>query len=133
MALINWSPLFDSGDPTIDEQHRSLVTTINRLDSAHSWGTGRHAMTFVLDELDNYTRVHFGTEERFFAEVGYPEAEAHKALHRYFAERVVELRQGFEAGDREAVAKLLGVLGDWFVRHVADEDLKYRPWLGKRK
>ena len=133
MPVINWSPLFESGDQTIDDQHRSLVDTINRLDSAHAWGTGEHAMGFVLDELDKYALLHFATEERFIDEVGYPEAETHKAMHRFFVDRLAELRGEFEAGNRDAVVKLLGVLGDWFVRHVADEDLKYRPWLGKRK
>ncbi len=133
MSVIHWNPIFESGDQTIDDQHRSLVDTINRLDSAHAWGTGEHAMAFVLGELDKYALLHFRTEELFFDEVGYPGAEAHKAMHRYFIDKMAELRRDFEAGNKDAVASLLGVLGDWFVRHVADEDVKYRPWLGKRR
>ena len=132
MSLISWSPLFESGDPTIDEQHRSLVTAINRLNTAQTWGTGRHAMAFVLDELDTYARVHFATEERFFDEVGFPRAEAHKASHSYFAERLAELRKQFEGGDEESISRLLALLGDWLVRHVADEDILYRPYLSRR-
>lgn len=132
MAVISWDPLLDCGDATIDEQHKALVTTINRLDAAHAWGTGKEVMAFVLDELEIYATVHFETEERLFAARGYPEAEAHKAAHRRFAEQILEIRREFEAGDEEAVGRLLETLGSWLVRHVADEDMKYRPWLPKR-
>ncbi len=132
MAVISWDPLFESGDATIDEQHRSLVTTINRLDAAQTWGTGAQAMDFVLEELERYAAVHFHTEESFFAEVDYPLAEEHRAEHRYFEQRLSELRRQHEAGDRSAVTALLGVLGSWFVHHVSDVDVKYRPYLAKR-
>ncbi|HUX40345.1 MAG TPA: hemerythrin family protein [Rectinemataceae bacterium] len=132
MSVISWSPLFESGDPTIDAQHKSLVETINRLNTAQTWGTGRHAMAFVLDELDSYAKVHFGTEERFFDEVAFPKAEEHRASHHFFAEQIIELRKQFEGGDEASVSRLLELLGDWLVRHVANEDVLYRPYLAKR-
>jgi len=133
MGAITWNPLFESGDSTIDEQHKSLVRTINRLEAAHSWGTGLKAMGFVLNELETYTRSHFSTEERLFVKIGFPEADAeeHIAEHRQFIETVASLRREFEKGDEAAVTRLLGVLGDWFVHHVANVDLKYRPYLSK--
>lgn len=130
--MITWNPVFECGDPEIDEQHRGLVTTINRLDAAHAWGTGGHAMAFVLDELEKYAKTHFATEERFFEATGFPLAREHISEHRYFEERVAELRSNFEHGDQAAAANLLEMLGNWFVRHVANEDVKYRPFLPKR-
>ncbi|HUX37689.1 MAG TPA: bacteriohemerythrin [Rectinemataceae bacterium] len=132
MSAIQWDPLFECGDQAIDEQHRSLVDTINRLEAALSQGRGREVMGSVLDELENYVREHFGTEEDFFAEVGYPGAAEHIAKHRAFSSTIAELRRGFEGGDEASVVDLLAVLGDWFVRHVSDEDIKYRPYLSKR-
>ncbi len=132
MSAIQWDPLFECGDSAIDAQHRSLVDSINRLEAALSHGRKVEAMESVLDELENYVQEHFGTEEEFFAEVAYPGAEEHIAKHRLFSATVSELRRDFEGGDEASAVNLLSVLGDWFVRHVSDEDIKYRPYLRKR-
>ncbi len=65
----------------IDRQHKKLKTTINDLNEAATTGRGKVVISRILDELIIYTATHFRTEEKYFAQFGYPDGEVHMDEH----------------------------------------------------
>ena len=66
MALMQWSPTFETKIKKIDEQHQVLVTILNSLHDAMLRGDSNNEMGKLLEKLVSYTVTHFKTEEEFF-------------------------------------------------------------------
>jgi hemerythrin-like metal-binding protein len=83
----------------------------------------------VLQELIEYTGYHFGTEEKFFDQHGYPETDAHKTIHKKLVDKVLAFKRKFDAGEEFLSQELLNFLKDWLVNHIGFTDRKYAPFL----
>jgi hemerythrin-like metal-binding protein len=92
MALIDWSDNFSVGVQLMDDHHKKLFDIFNRLHAAMKAGQGDTVLDGIMKELIDYTRYHFGEEEKMLERVGYTQMEMHKGLHRKF---VAEL-EGYE-------------------------------------
>lgn len=68
MALIEWTPALEVGLEEMDRQHRQLVKILNELHQAMQAGGRQRDLMRVMDELLQYTKYHFSTEERLMAE-----------------------------------------------------------------
>ncbi len=120
-----WTEAMSVGIPVIDHQHRRLFNMIGRLASAVGAGEPDEVMIDILDELGHYAITHFGTEERYFADYEYPDAEAHLTEHQAFIDEIERVRLDFEMGSWESSLKLLSYLGNWFTDHIMSTDMQY--------
>jgi hemerythrin-like metal-binding protein len=127
-VFMPWTQDLELGIPTIDEQHKKLVAMINSLHRAVEKNDAAGAKR-VLQELVEYTGYHFGTEEKFFDQHGYPETEAHKTIHKKLVEKALAFTKKFDAGDEFLAQELLIFLKDWLVSHICVTDRKYVPFL----
>ena len=130
--LLIWSHAYSVGHEVVDGQHKKLVGLINTL---HNIGDGPNAATeveAVLDELIRYTVYHFGTEERLFAEHGYPRAADHAAIHKHLIGDVSAQVKLLQGGDRAMREKLLVFLVDWLKDHILGEDTLFRKFLASQ-
>lgn len=57
--FFKWSPDYSIGIKAIDDQHRVLVNTLNRLWGAVFKHEGDKVIVGVFDALMSYTRIHF--------------------------------------------------------------------------
>ena len=125
MALINWDDSFSVKVVEIDDQHKKLVQFINDLNDAMKQGKGKEIIGKVLDELINYTAVHFKTEEKYFDQFNYPETITHKLEHSNLVKKVVEFRTEFQNGRQSMTIDVLNFLVSWLKNHILVEDMKY--------
>jgi len=123
-----WTKDLELGIPTIDEQHKKLVAMINSLHRAVEKNDAAGAKR-VLQELIEYTGYHFGTEEKFFDQYGYPETDAHKTIHKKLVDKVLAFKRKFDAGEEFLSQELLNFLKDWLINHIGFTDRKYAPFL----
>ncbi len=125
MLYIVWAEKNHLGIPIIDEQHRGVVSTINSLHYFTWHGEGVKAIKPTLGMLEQYTFVHFETEEELMRKAGYPYFKDHELLHKKLMARTVEIaRQSVSWKDSEIV---LSFLKEWWLRHINIEDRKYAP------
>ncbi|MDR2015384.1 MAG: bacteriohemerythrin [Azoarcus sp.] len=124
-ARLQWSEEFSVGIPEIDEQHKTLFNLVNMLHIAILDHKGTAACAEVLDELVDYTRVHFGLEQSLMHIGKYPEYEAHCALHHELVEEVVALQNKIHSGKAAISFELLHFLRTWLTKHILGEDKKY--------
>lgn len=130
VALINWLPTYSVNLPPIDEQHRRLFDLINQLHDEIVVKKSRHEeIGAVLEELVQYTKIHFELEERFLESMQYPEFAQHKAKHEALTKRVMKLQQDFTAGKTTVAAELMNLMHFWLRDHILKADRQYGAFL----
>lgn len=122
--LFPWNTQFETGIEQIDEQHRRLVAILNRLAWHLSAEEDELRASDVLDELLDYTRYHFRSEEgiwkQYFAGSSI-EANHHKA-HEHFFEQVRYYQERREAGNENTLAEMFDFLTRWLAFHILESD-----------
>ncbi|MGB4438055.1 MAG: hemerythrin family protein [Sedimentibacter sp.] len=122
----SWDKSLETGNSTIDTQHKSLVKAINDLLEACSLGKGRNEVLKTLDFLQNYVIKHFADEEKLQIKSMYPDYKAHKQKHEDFKKVVNEIVEEFNNSGAtiQLVAKVNTSIGGWLINHIKSEDKK---------
>lgn len=129
MGTITWNDSFSVKVLAIDQQHKKLVDMINELTDAMRSGKGRDILNKIISGLILYTGTHFKTEEKYFDQFDYPEAEIHKKEHEAFVLKVLEFKKGFEKGDLNLTVEIMDFLSDWLQNHIKGSDKKYSQFF----
>jgi hemerythrin-like metal-binding protein len=131
MAL-TWDPSFETGDHSIDMQHRELLRIVDELDSAEAETRATHeAILGVLTHIMDFALSHFLMEEKLMASVGYPQpdidemTQQHSEFTSYARLRVLE----FRSGALTSVGPLHGFLVGWLTVHEFGLDRKLADYL----
>ena len=129
-TIAQWRPEYETGYTLIDDQHRSLFHAINALHSAILVGRGDELLERTLKILESYTTIHFETEERFMAELQYPNYADHLAKHRALRQKVEAfIAEETQAPDRRLALRVSRFLTDWLIHHIKDEDQRMIDFL----
>ena len=128
-TLIEWSSELSIGIEEIDSQHKVLVDLLNQLHAAILHHHGSQETLHVLDELVDYTRIHFAVEESLLRILDYPDYESHKAKHEKLIEQVQQFRQRLTEQGRASTFELLHFLKQWLTVHILESDREYTTHL----
>jgi diguanylate cyclase (GGDEF)-like protein/hemerythrin-like metal-binding protein/PAS domain S-box-containing protein len=123
--IFPWSDNFATGIEVIDEQHRKLVTLLNKLAGHMAYGSEWLTLHAVFDELADYAHYHFQTEEGVWNKyLGDDQStRSHQQIHRDFVEQVARIRATIgTGGDDEAIEKTVNFLTHWLAFHILEED-----------
>lgn len=123
-------PVFDdsfkTGIPLIDEEHKTLFDIIGKVyitiqtELVHD---KYDAILNILDELKEYTRVHFADEENYMREIGYEGLAQQQILHQNFIDKLMELDLNDVDDNQEAyLYDFLEFLQNWLVNHILKVD-----------
>ena len=85
----------------------------------------------ILNELVDYTRVHFTFEEEQQRNANYPDLGSHIELHEKLVDQVVEYQKKFHSGDKMLSMEILDLLKNWLINHILGNDKKYVPYMLK--
>ena len=124
MAIVLWSPRYETGIPEIDHQHRQLFQAFNDLGNAFYQGTAKAETARILDFLLSYTVVHFETEEIWMRAHGYPSIDLHVADHAELTDKVRDLKRRLEAGEHPTI-EVAVFLADWLKHHIDTRDMDF--------
>ena len=122
--LVTWQNSYALGLEEIDEQHKMLFDIMNRIWEGIVRNADATTIGSALEDLERYTVLHFTEEETFMRSIGYPQIDAHVALHRRFVQKLTDAKAKPEQGDRTSL-ELLHFLRDWLVNHILVEDKRY--------
>jgi hemerythrin len=127
--MFEWNDVYCVNLPTVDSQHKRLFRLAADFHRAILAGTVKATLFQLLENLVQYTQVHFAYEERLMEQAGYPEFAAHKAQHEELARRVREFQKDFEEGRIATGITLLQFLKEWLQNHIKDSDRKFAPYV----
>lgn len=131
MALIEWNDTLSVQVAEIDQQHKKLIDMINQLNDAMMVGKGKDALSGILSDLIRYTRTHFSTEEKYFNEFAYPDAEQHITEHMTFTQKVGEFKQKLDSSALGLSIEVMNYLSDWLKHHILSIDKKYSAYFNQ--
>ena len=124
---IQWDKKYQLNISVIDAQHKQIISCLNELELAMKEGVRSRNIDEILVRTEHYTTRHFGLEEKYMRETGYPELEKQLAAHKYFIDRMGKIAEEYrEKGLSPAVVSgLKHELTDWIKNHVIGLDLAF--------
>jgi hemerythrin len=119
---------FESGVASLDQEHAYLTLLASRLESEESGFWHRERCRGVLAELQQFTRLHFLTEEQLMEACAYPDSKAHIAEHERMAFWVDAFAAQAKTGTL-ALPMLRGFVRGWIAAHMATRDRQLAAYL----
>lgn len=129
--IVEWSDDLSVSVRTIDEHHMKLLDLINALYGAMRQRKTANVIGDLTQDLLEYTKYHFGYEEKIFDKHGYEETAQHKKLHRIFIQKIADFKDDIDAGKLTASTDLIRFLKDWLIKHIMVVDTKYTDFMHK--
>ncbi|WOC32134.1 MULTISPECIES: bacteriohemerythrin [Caproicibacterium] len=124
--MYQWTKDLETGNATIDSEHKELIQAVNTLLEACAKGKGRAEIQDTLRFLKDYVSRHFSHEEKLQLESQYPDYANHKRYHEGFKKTVQEIATEYEQGGATIplVAKVNQSIAGWLLNHIKREDVK---------
>jgi hemerythrin len=82
--------------------------------------------------MTRYAQGHFKTEESLLEAYDYPGLQEQKQQHRAYRKKTVGLSMDTTLGVDTVPETLLSYLYDWWIHHILDEDMKYKPFFAAK-
>lgn len=132
--MTNIDPKYSIGIPEMDAQHARWIELIEQFRAAAAGHllepVGLGAAQRALEQLIDYTKTHFASEEVFIAARGYPEVEAHRAQHRELVAEVERLRDEIRQHKTHSTPLKLNLFVTiWLMEHIMSDDAKYAQYI----
>jgi methyl-accepting chemotaxis protein len=132
MTLMDWNDSFSVDIEEIDNQHKCLIDLINRVYKGMMMQEGKEVLGKALGDLVDYTKTHFGYEERMFKQHDYPDMQSHVAKHEKLVGQVMDFYNKFQSGEVEVDNELLKFLKTWLVSHIMGTDKEYSSFFNSK-
>jgi methyl-accepting chemotaxis protein len=132
MTLMDWNDSFSVNIQEIDNQHKCLIDLINQVYKGMMMNEGKEVLGKALGDLVDYTKTHFGYEERMFKQHEYPDTQSHIAKHEKLVGQVMDFYNKFQSGEVEVDNELLKFLKDWLVSHIMGTDREYSDFFNSK-
>jgi len=117
------------GLPAVDDDHRVLVSTINRI-GAEIEEASYELCVELFDDFEEAAIAHFRREEEILERLGYPELERHRSYHADLVRRVRELKSlGYEKVSKDALFHRFVDMADFVVDDIFRGDLEFKDFL----
>lgn len=129
MEFIEWDEHLSVGVKVFDDEHKQLVSFVNKLNAALQAGSAKKTIGEILQSLVNYTKIHFKHEEEYMALYNYHEYETHKNEHESLTEQVMDFYMRYQEGKAVFSLELINFLKDWLIHHIMGSDMKYKDFF----
>ncbi len=132
MPLMEWNEKLSVNISAIDAQHKKWIGILNELHDAMKSGKGKEKIGKVLDDLVEYTKVHFAAEEKLMQGNGYPLFAGHKKQHEDMVKEVELLKSKYISGASGLTIEVMQFLRNWLSEHIIGTDKNYGPYLNEK-
>ncbi len=125
MEKVRWDKSLSVNVLRFDEEHKSIILTINKLNAAIQKDDEREKVSDALNEMTSYALSHFKAEEDYMIGFEYPEYELHSKEHREFTRITVSFCIRVMNRNDNIAYDLLAYLKHWLANHIQGTDKKY--------
>ena len=121
----------DTGFAEIDGEHRVQIGLLTAFRDAVVGARERNQVEEILDQLVDYSKVHFMSEQLLMRLYEYPDYEKHVSEHDWMLEQIEDMQKGFRDGDRSITEATANTLIDGLVGHIKRTDRVLGTYLGE--
>jgi hemerythrin len=128
-----WNPSFSVGHEMLDSQHQWLLGLCNDLTDCMA-SSKDHPLESdsrfheILNQMLQYAKQHFATEEAILRQCGYPSLDIHKIEHDEYLERVTYIMTQAAEGRLDKTGALM-FLAKWWTDHILVSDMQYSSYM----
>lgn len=127
--LFEWKEEHSVKIITFDDHHRKLFKMLNDLHDAMTDRKGGEITGNILKSLIDYTKYHFGEEERLMTKYNFDGFKDHKKEHDDFVVKISDMQARFAKNDASVTIELRKFLKDWWIKHIQSTDKKYTEFF----
>jgi hemerythrin len=113
------------GDTEMDGEHKVQIDLIRAVEQGLVAGKSRIELLSLLEQLVEYTNVHFMSEQLLMRLYAYPEISAHEAIHDKLMEQARRVITDFSCDEISSVAAELLLLKQWLLDHIRTDDYAF--------
>jgi hemerythrin-like metal-binding protein len=124
-ARLQWSKNYECGHATIDQQHRDLFASLNRLLQLGEDETDQMKIQKEIIKLLNGTVKHFQYEEQILFQTAHSEAKHHAEAHRQLLQRASQLINQYEDERVNLAALLHFMIYELTAQHIMIDDKRF--------
>jgi len=125
MDFFKWKDTYSVQNTLIDNQHKEIIRILNCLNNAFIEKKTDSVVEVVINDLIEYTKIHFKTEEDIFKEIDYKFNEEHIEEHNLFITQVAEFKARFKRNNSALTIQIMNFLRKWLISHILDSDQNY--------
>jgi hemerythrin len=129
--MIEWSNKYSVGVSVMDEEHKGLIDTINKVIAARQRNYSQEEVEEILSELVKYAKEHFKNEEAYMSKFEYPDYLLHYNEHLNFSLHMIIYNNQVINGEYKIMDEVYNYLQEWLVHHIQKTDKKYTKCFNK--
>ena len=122
-----------TGVKGIDNQHKELFNSVNKLYEACLQQKGKVEIIKTMTYLEDYIITHFDAEESLMIDTGYSNYTEHRAAHIGFIDTYKQLAKRYkdDGANSQFVLEINKFLKNWLLSHLNNDDKKLAKYLIK--
>jgi hemerythrin len=119
---------YKTGIEFVDDEHKKLFEIIketNDVIHAELLYDKYDEIIHIIEQLKEYTLIHFADEEKYMESIGYEGLELQRIAHNAFVERLNEIDlNDMDDNQKEYLDGLINFLLEWLINHIKKMDKK---------
>ena len=123
---------FHIGTEAMQAEHRSQFGMVDTLCDALRQGRDQSEIDDILEQVIDYTHVHFMAEQLLMRLHEYPQSEVHCREHASVLEQLQALRRDVQAGTLTNALDVIKKIREGLRAHIGKSDLALSNFLGDR-
>jgi diguanylate cyclase (GGDEF)-like protein/hemerythrin-like metal-binding protein/PAS domain S-box-containing protein len=124
-----WRPSDESGNATIDEEHKALYSAANNLLSAITRGNPRTECITLLDSILEQIDSHFSNENAILQQADYPFIGNHRDIHSNLLMQAKQTIDKYRNNELKLHEVFDFIVFEIIFQHMFTEDTKFFPYL----
>ena len=129
---IIWKSEYNIHNFKIDKEHQKLFTIAREamnISKLKDDDKVKIKLKDVISKLFDYVGTHFANEQKYMAQIDYPELSSHKVLHKNMLNMLTTLISELNNLELQDIEKsLIDFIEEYFIRHIVLEDKKIQLW-----
>jgi hemerythrin len=121
-----------TGQDGMDAEHKVQIGLILALEQALASGKGHADLLAILEQLVDYTNIHFMSEQMLMRLYAYPDIAQHEAAHDQLIDQARRVMEDFSSGELTMVSAGLLTLKQWLIDHIRSEDHAFHLHLSSQ-
>lgn len=133
MPILSWSDSYSVGVEEIDEEHKELISLINKAEAAVNMRGDDKTIAKVASDMAFYALTHFSNEEVLMLSNDYPDFEEHREQHKEFSDKAKLLEKSLAGGADDFKSQdVFQYLSQWLIDHIMVSDKKLGAYLNEQ-
>ncbi|CAA7627388.1 bacteriohemerythrin [Magnetospirillum sp. SS-4] len=118
-----------AGQNGMDKEHKIQIGLLVALEQALATGKSHPELLVILEQLVDYTNIHFMSEQMLMRLYAYPDIAAHEAAHDRLIDQARRVMEDFASGELTMVSAGLLTLKQWLIDHIRTDDHAFHRHL----